>query len=377
MHIAYLTPEYPHKNISHSAGIGTSIKNLASALIDLGHQVTLFIYGQDKDDAFIDAGIQIYKIKQLSYLWGGFYFYRKHIERFLHKRCATIDLLEAPDWTGITAFCNYKIPLVIRLHGSDTYFCHLENRPQKKKNFLFEKRALNSAQAITSVSSYTAKVTQELFHLSTSILTIPNLIELEHFQNNSDAVPEYNILNFGSVIRKKGVIALAKAFEQLACFNTKINLVYLGKDVADITTGKMTSELIKEQLSERHMDRVSFIDQVPYSMVQEYINKALVVCLPSYAEAFPMTWLEAMALEKPLITSNIGWAKELMVHQSTGLMVHPDNTSEFVQALDKMITDRAFAMQCGKQARKHLESHFSKAQVVKKNIEFYKACINV
>lgn len=32
MHIAFLTPEYPHERVAHAAGIGTSIKNLVVAL---------------------------------------------------------------------------------------------------------------------------------------------------------------------------------------------------------------------------------------------------------------------------------------------------------------------------------------------------------
>jgi hypothetical protein len=36
MKIAFLSPEYPHENVSHAAGIGTSIKNLATALVRKG-----------------------------------------------------------------------------------------------------------------------------------------------------------------------------------------------------------------------------------------------------------------------------------------------------------------------------------------------------
>ncbi len=33
MHIAFLTPEYPHSKVKHVAGLGTSIKNLVTALV--------------------------------------------------------------------------------------------------------------------------------------------------------------------------------------------------------------------------------------------------------------------------------------------------------------------------------------------------------
>ena len=32
MHIAFLTPEYPHEKVAHAAGIGTSIRNLVVTL---------------------------------------------------------------------------------------------------------------------------------------------------------------------------------------------------------------------------------------------------------------------------------------------------------------------------------------------------------
>ena len=46
MHIAFLTPEYPHAQVTHAAGIGTSIKNLTTALVTEGIAVTVFVYCQ-------------------------------------------------------------------------------------------------------------------------------------------------------------------------------------------------------------------------------------------------------------------------------------------------------------------------------------------
>lgn len=66
MKIAFLTPEFPHPKTGKSGGIGTSIFNLSNALIDLGHQITLLIYGQDKDEVFIENGISFHKIKNIK-----------------------------------------------------------------------------------------------------------------------------------------------------------------------------------------------------------------------------------------------------------------------------------------------------------------------
>jgi hypothetical protein len=54
---------------------------------------------------------------------------------------------------------------VIRLNGSDTYFCNLDYRMVKWKNKFHEKRALQKADALLSVSKFTADKTNEIFNI--------------------------------------------------------------------------------------------------------------------------------------------------------------------------------------------------------------------
>ena len=373
MHIAFLTPEYPHPAVTHSAGIGTSIKNIAEGLKSKGVQVTVFVYSQ-KETKVMDAdGITLHLIQHKTYKFGGFYRYRKYVNTYLNQLIEAnhISLIEAADWTGITAFMKFKVPVVIRLHGSDTYFCHLEGREQKKKNFFFEKRALKSATAIASVSTYTATVTKDLFEIKKAMTVIPNLIDTDRFVPLDLPVKEGQILNFGSVIRKKGVLSLADAFNTVVNSNPNAQLLFLGKDVRDAKTGISTKQLIMDLLTEDAKPKVRFVEAVPYDQVQNYIAEAAVICLPSYAEAFPMTWLEAMSMEKGLVTSNIGWAKELMIDSVTGFMVDPNDIESLGTALIKQLADVSNRKQMATQARKHLLAHFSKEQILEKNMDFY------
>ena len=142
MHIGFLTSEFPHKSLSQSAGLGTSIKNLASELVKLGHKVSVFIYSQNTSEVLNVDNIVIHKIAYKKYAFASWYFYRKDIQNYINRIIGKnqIDLIEAPDWTGITAFMKFKCPLLIRLHGSDAYFCHLENRKQKGKIFSLKKK---------------------------------------------------------------------------------------------------------------------------------------------------------------------------------------------------------------------------------------------
>jgi len=374
MHLGFLTPEYPHPKTNPAAGIGTSIKNMVTAFAEKGIKVSIFIYGQSTDEIFTEGGIKFHLIKQKKYKFLGWYLHRKFLDKYLNKAIEhdKIDALEAPDWTGITAFMKLKCPLVIRMNGSDTYFCHLENRAQKKKNFWFEKKALAGADHLLSVSEFTAGKTAALFSINKKIEVIPNSVDVAVFCPRNTAVEPNTILYFGSIIRKKGVLELADIFNLIVAKKPGVRLLFAGKDVKDLTTGSSTKQLIIDKLSPAAKKNTIWLGVLPYEKVQAQIAKAHVIVLPSFAEALPMTWLEAMAMEKALVTSDIGWAKEVMTDGVTGFTVDPKDNQLYAERILQLLMDPALALKMGKAARKQVVAKFSSEVVVRRNIGFYK-----
>jgi glycosyltransferase involved in cell wall biosynthesis len=377
MHLAFLTPEYPHPKTNPAAGIGTSIKNMVTALAEKGIKVSIFIYGQATDEIFTESGIKFHLIKQKKYKFLGWYLHRKFLEKYLNNAIVQdkIDTIEAPDWTGITAFMKLKCPLVIRMNGSDTYFCHLENRPQKKKNFWFEKKALAGADHLLSVSEFTAGKTTALFGLKKKIEVIPNSVDVAVFCPRNTAVEPNTILYFGSIIRKKGVLELAAIFNLIIAKNPEARLLFAGKDVKDHITARSTKQLILDKLSPTAKANTEWLGVLPYEKVLTQVATANVVVLPSFAEALPMTWLEAMAMKKALVTSDIGWAKEVMINGLTGFAVDPKEHQEYAGKVLQLLNDPALALKMGKAAREQVVANFSSEVVVRRNIEFYEGIV--
>ncbi len=373
MHLAFLTPEYPHPLSTSSGGLGTSIKNMLTALAEKGIKVTVVIYGQKQDKIFMEGGINFHLIKQRNYKFLGWYLHRKFLEKYLNNIIVEdkIDVLEAPDWTGITAFMKLKCPLVIRMNGSDTYFCQLENRPQKKKNFWFEKKALAGADHLLSVSKFTADKTTEIFRLKKPVTVIPNSVDVDRFIPQPDKQEPGNILYFGTLIRKKGVLELPEIFSRLVKEMPNARFLFAGRDVVDIKTGRSTRELMLEKFSPVAKNHLVWLDNLPYEKILQQIAKAHVVVLPSFAEALPMTWIEAMAMEKALVTSDIGWAKEVMIDGETGFTVDPKDHQLYAERILQLLMDPALAKKMGKAARERVVAKFSTEVVVEQNIRFY------
>jgi len=381
MHISFLTPEYPHEKVFHAAGIGTSIKNLAEALAKEGIKVTVFVYGQKTQEILIENEIEIHLIKNKKFRFFGWFFYRKYIQEYCSAiiKQEKIDLLEVIDWTGISAFMNFKVPVVIRFHGSDAYFCHLENRKQKAKNFWFEKLAIKGAKAFIAPTKYAGEISKQLFKIKNKeITTIYNGIELENFQNSKPEIFEKEtILYIGTLIRKKGVLELPEIFHKVRNVLPQAKLILIGGDSYDIkTNSNSTWELMQNQFTADDLKNVSYLGKIPYHEIQNHIRNANVCVFPSFAETFGMVTIEAMELQKAVVNSDIGWSKELIIDQESGFLVHPENHDLYAERIIELLKNDSLCLQIGKQARTRVEENFDINKIVKRNIEFYQKTIN-
>jgi len=378
MHIGFITPEYPHPELPGSGGLGTSIKNLVDNLINENIRVSVFVLGASIEKDFIENNIHFYFLKTSRFPGFTWYITRIKFQNTINAIVSktSIDLLEAPDWTGITAFMNFNIPLVIRCNGSDAYFCELEGRKQKWKNRWFEKNALNNADSIISASSFTGKKTKAIFNIKKNIQTIYNGVNVNLFRPLDLKQEPQSILYFGTIIRKKGVLELAASFNVLKEMAPNAILTLLGKDSLDVKENRSTLQMLMDLIEKKYYKDVIHLAEVPYDKVSKEIAKAQVIVLPSFAEAFPMTWLEAMAMEKAIVTSNIGWANEMMINGETGYMVDPKDHIDFASKIQLLLNNPNLSKRMGKKARERVQQLFSSEVLIKRNIEFYKAKIN-
>lgn len=377
MKIAFLTPEYPHPKTGPSGGIGTSIKNLATGLLAEGCSVRILVYGQSEEGIFDDNGICIQQIRNMKFKGLSWYLTRKKLEKIINSlyQQKEIDLVEAPDWTGISSFISpKKCPIAIRVNGSDTYFCHLDQRPVKWKNKFHEKRALQKADALLSVSQFTADKTNEVFGLDKEFTIIPNSIDMDLFSPNNEKNENNNILYFGSLIRKKGLLELPFIFNEVIDKYPKAKLVLVGRDVPDIISGNSSTwQMMQKLFTQQALVNVDYLGAVPYQDIKKQINNATVCVFPTFAEALPVSWIEAMAMQKAIVASNIGWATEVLDEGINGFLVHPTDHLEYANRIIQLLENVQLQKEFGIEARKRVTGKFSIAVVAQESLSFYKS----
>jgi glycosyltransferase involved in cell wall biosynthesis len=92
--------------------------------------------------------------------------------------------------------------------------------------------------------------------------------------------------------------------------------------------------------------------------VPDLIAACDAVALLSRAEALPMSILEAMALARPVVTSDVGGAGEAVLDGETGMVVAAGDTDAAAAALAKLAADPAAAGAMGERGRARQREHF-------------------
>ena len=97
--------------------------------------------------------------------------------------------------------------------------------------------------------------------------------------------------------------------------------------------------------------------------IRPYITACDVICVCSLTEALSLAAIEAMAMSRPLIHSQVGGVGELIEPGRNGLLFPARNTQALVECL-LLLADGATRTTLGRAARQTIESSFSEGRMV-------------
>ncbi len=379
MKICFICHEYPPDN---HGGIGTVTQILARALVREGHEVkVLGIYSNCEDNACCedDRGVEVWRfagnktkypfrwiLDRLKLL--------KIINRWIFNK--DVDLVEIPDWHGWAAFWpKLSIPVVIRVHGTSSYFQNELNLSVAKSTFFLERASLRRADALCSVSYYASKRTDEIFDLHSKYsvilynpVNVP--VNLAEFQTRS---PE-KVIFTGTLTQKKGVISLIDAWSRVIKIFPGGELDIYGKD-GRTESGQSMQHFLEQRLDGKCRDSIHFYGHVDRDLLYKELSNARAAVFPSYAEAFAVAPLEAMACGCPTIYSKFGSGSELIEHAVNGLLIDPKDPIDIANAIILVLQDKQLAKRLSVLGRKRIESTFTLEQLLPLNIQFYQNAI--
>jgi glycogen synthase len=375
MKICFICPEYPE---GPHGGIGTMVQIISRELVQMGHEVRVIgIYPKayPAPDYEIDQGVNVWRLRVLK---GKFGWVLPYIQQFNMIKSwvknKEIDIIEGPDSRGWFAYWpKLTVPVLIRAHGSNRYFAKILGfRPNMLTNLL-EKKSYLRADALVSVSQYTATITKQVFNIQRDFIIIHNGIEIPTL--NKDQVRENNRVIFsGSLNNKKGIFRLVEAFILICENNSEAKLEIYGKDTIEGQIGSVKEYLInlipvvwrKNFIFKGHVSRGELFNVYKTSSIAVF---------PSFAEAFAIAPIESMACGCPTIYSKLGSGKELIEDGIDGLLIDPKQPTEIAKAIQTLLTNPILARRIGQLGRKKIEVSFSKELMTQQSLEFYQKCV--
>jgi glycosyltransferase involved in cell wall biosynthesis len=114
---------------------------------------------------------------------------------------------------------------------------------------------------------------------------------------------------------------------------------------------------------------------MPHPLAMEALRRSLFTVVPSILpEAFGLAALETAAAGKPIVASDIGGLRDVVVDGETGLLVAPGDQEAMRAALQRLLTDAELRKRMGTAARVHAAG-FGPDAVVPRFEEAYEAAL--
>ncbi len=129
-------------------------------------------------------------------------------------------------------------------------------------------------------------------------------------------------------------------------------------------------EELKTLRSELGLDNVvEFLGR--RSDIPQLLSQMDVFVLPSIKEACPMSVLEAMAMTKPVVATEVGGVPEQIVNGEHGWLVSPRDPTALATAITDVITTPKEARRRGEAARRRVKDRFSLKRCVDAHYQLY------
>ena len=101
------------------------------------------------------------------------------------------------------------------------------------------------------------------------------------------------------------------------------------------------------------------------------LEKCSIVVLPSYREGFPKALIEAAAIGRPIVTTDVPGCRDAVIPGVTGLLVPLKSVDELALNIEILLNDRDMAQRFGLAARQFAEQNFDVHQVTATHREIY------
>ncbi len=192
-------------------------------------------------------------------------------------------------------------------------------------------------------------------------------VDLAEFPVRSEPQGTPIVMHAGRLLWSKGIGELVESARLLKARGVRLRVVLVG--TPDHANPQSIPEEVlngweKEGVAEWWGRREDMPD---------VLAQANLLALPTtYGEGVPKILLEAAAVGRAIVATDIPGCREIVRHQENGLMVPPHDVSALADAIAEMIHNPQARERMGRRGREIVEAEFSSQQVIQETLAVYR-----
>ena len=380
MKVAIIVKGFPPSTV---AGTEVATEHIARFLTGLGvevHIITVHHPGEirlEKRD-----GYPIHRLNTGD-RWGQRIRYFKDMEREL--RGIDPDIIHAQ---GLYSESYYALRIARKLgkkvivfpRGSDV----LEAGSLAKRML---KKVLRDSDLVLTQTHFMRKRVEELAGRPLTVKIVPNGIDHSIFRTlnkgklrmgsgfGMDAVL---LLFVGRLVKKKCPDDVINAFcimlERISN-NSTSPLTHMDVHLVIAGDGELREDIKKLVKGHRAWKSIHFLGAVEHAKVPEIMGYSDILVLPSYAEGFPMTFLEALSAGLPILTSDDGANPEIIINGMNGLISPLHDIERLAANMEALVKDPATRLEMSK-ANRRMSEDYSWENIASRLLAIYSDVVN-
>jgi glycosyltransferase involved in cell wall biosynthesis len=260
-----------------------------------------------------------------------------------------------------------NVPFTLCFRAHDIY--HRNNMHEQTKRIA----VINEAAQIMTIAVYNRDNIHKNLAIDKDIKIIHSAIDPGVFNAKNELRSHKSIIAVSRLDDQKGIIYLIQACHILHGRGIDYECTIIGEGPE--------KKACQEFIAEQHVPNIHLIDYLPNDAIKEHLNHATVFVLPceiapdGKRDVLANALKEAMAMQVPVITSNVCGIEELVEDGINGMLVPPQNPEAIADAIEKLMNHPDQITIMGQKAREKIDKCFNIKIEVQKLEEIFSRAV--
>ncbi len=223
-------------------------------------------------------------------------------------------------------------------------------------------KILKKASALVTISEFNKEFMEEKFGVK-NVFAVHDSINVKMFKP-AKKKPRNQILTIGRLVEQKGFLYLIEACHILQKKSVDFELVMIGEG----PDKKMYEKMIKE----KGISNIVFKGSMKSDQVKAELSSSKIFVLPCViakngdCDILPNVLKEAMAMQIPVITTDICGIDEMVHDGVTGLLIPPEDPQALANAMEILLQKPGLCKKMGLEGRREIVQNYDITKEVKK-----------